>query len=116
MRFAIKPSYILNLERLKEKLKWLHIAEEKGEYGEKTFCIRPDHPEGFKIWLFVGDDYEDMGMVAVEGVTHWHLDSGWGGDWRWRTIWESLKTVKDLISGRRCGIEAKRPTAGMIWA
>ena len=107
-RFAIKPSYILNLERLKEKLKWPHIVEEKGEYDERVFCIKPEHSEGFNIWLYVGDDYEDMGMVAVEGVTHWHLDSGWGGDWRWRTIWKSLKTVRSLIAGELCGITATR--------
>lgn len=108
MDFDIETSYLVNLDRLKEKLRWPHIVKEKTDYGETVFCIKPEHPEGAQINLFLSGDDDDIHTIGIEGVTHWHLDSGYTGSWRWRTLWENLKTVRDFIAGRLCGVEAKR--------
>lgn len=103
MDFDIETSYLLNLDRLKEKLHWPHIVKE----GD-VISIKPEHPEGVAVNLFLTSDDDDIHSIGIEGVTHWHLDSGYGGSWRWRTLWDHLKTVRDFIAGCLCGTEAKR--------
>lgn len=114
MDFDIETSYLVNVDRLKEKLRWPHIVKEKTNYGETVFCIKPEHPEGAHINLFLSGDDDDIHSIGIEGITHWHLDSGYEGSWRWRTLWENLKTVRDFIAGRLCGIEIKRPDGQLM--
>lgn len=108
MDFDIKPGYLLNLDRLKEKLRWPNIVEETDEYGNISFRLIPDHPEGSSIYLESDPRREDLYTVAMYGGAHWHLDDGYYGQWRWRTIWKSLKKVRRLVAGLDCGFESTR--------